>query len=187
MLAPKPNEHPMRYWISLWPTAPLFGVPWRFEGMAPLPPFFRPSAVAAKMSRAGADEAARTVEEAADVAERASDAAGKVVEASVLRTAATPEAPETIVQTTAPEPNGAGSTAAPELLFASAPEAPDDLKLIKGVGPKLEGMLNDMGIYTFAQIAGFTPENLAWVDDNLTAFKGRPLRDDWIAQAKSLM
>jgi NADH-quinone oxidoreductase subunit E len=48
-------------------------------------------------------------------------------------------------------------------------------------------MLNEMGIYRFDQIATFTPENLAWVDANLTAFKGRPTRDDWVSQAKALL
>jgi len=63
----------------------------------------------------------------------------------------------------------------------------DDLKQIKGVGPKLETMLNDLGIYRFDQIAAFSEANLAWVDDKLTVFKGRPLRDDWVAQARALL
>ena len=65
------------------------------------------------------------------------------------------------------------------------PESPDDLKLISGVGPKLEQVLNGLGIWTFAQIAGWQPEEVAWVDDYLQ-FKGRIDRDDWIAQAGAL-
>ena len=61
---------------------------------------------------------------------------------------------------------------------------PDDLKKIGGVGPKLEGTLNDLGIYHFWQIAEFTPDNVAWVDGYLS-FKGRIDRDDWIGQAKA--
>jgi predicted flap endonuclease-1-like 5' DNA nuclease len=34
---------------------------------------------------------------------------------------------------------------------------PDDLKKISGVGPKLEGVLNEMGFYHFDQIAAWTP------------------------------
>ena len=65
------------------------------------------------------------------------------------------------------------------------PETPDDLKLISGVGPKLEQVLNGMGIWSFEQIAAWTPEEVAWVDDFLQ-FKGRIERDEWIAQASQM-
>lgn len=70
-------------------------------------------------------------------------------------------------------------------LYDSRPEGADDLKEISGVGPKLEGVLNDMGIYRFAQIAVWTTDNIAWVDQRLT-FKGRIARDDWVSQARIL-
>jgi NADH-quinone oxidoreductase subunit E len=63
--------------------------------------------------------------------------------------------------------------------------APDNLKLISGIGPKLEQTLHGLGIYHFDQIAAFTPENVAWVDEHLN-FKGRIEREDWINQAKNL-
>ena len=63
---------------------------------------------------------------------------------------------------------------------------PDDLKIIKGIGPKLEKMLNGMGVFHFDQIAIWTGRELAWVDDNLEGFRGRASRDAWIAQAKVL-
>ncbi len=62
----------------------------------------------------------------------------------------------------------------------------DDLKKIKGVGPKLEQMLNNMGFYHFDQIAAWGPEEVAWVDQNLEGFKGRVSRDNWVEQAGSL-
>ncbi len=62
----------------------------------------------------------------------------------------------------------------------------DDLKLIKGVGPKLETLLNSMGFHHFDQIAVWSAAEVAWVDDNLKGFKGRATRDDWVAQAKIL-
>lgn len=62
----------------------------------------------------------------------------------------------------------------------------DDLKRIKGVGPKLEQLLNDMGYFHFDQIAGWTETEIAWVDDNLEGFKGRVTRDDWVGQAREL-
>ena len=65
------------------------------------------------------------------------------------------------------------------------PETPDDLKRISGVGPKLEQVLNGLGIWTFDQIVSWTPQEVAWLDDYLQ-FKGRIERDTWQAQAKTL-
>ncbi len=62
----------------------------------------------------------------------------------------------------------------------------DDLKKISGVGPKLEAMLNELGIFHYSQIAAFTSENIAWVDGYLS-FKGRIERDGWLDQAGALM
>jgi NADH-quinone oxidoreductase subunit E len=70
-------------------------------------------------------------------------------------------------------------------LYTTAPRDADDLKLIKGVGPKLEATLNDLGIYRFEQITTWGAAEIDWVDARLT-FKGRILRDDWVAQAKTL-
>ena len=65
------------------------------------------------------------------------------------------------------------------------PAQPDDLKMISGVGPKIEGILNDLGIYTFAQVASWKKAEREWVDGYLR-FKGRIDRDDWVKQAKAL-
>jgi NADH-quinone oxidoreductase subunit E len=65
------------------------------------------------------------------------------------------------------------------------PAAPDDLKAISGIGPKLEQVLNGLGIWTYAQIAAWTSAEVGWVDDQL-GFSGRIWRDDWIGQAKQL-
>jgi N utilization substance protein A len=62
----------------------------------------------------------------------------------------------------------------------------DDLKQINGIGPKLESVLNELGIFHYSQIAAFSPENVAWVDGYLR-FKGRIERDGWIDQAGALM
>ncbi|MCC5983688.1 MAG: NADH:ubiquinone oxidoreductase [Rhodobacteraceae bacterium] len=61
----------------------------------------------------------------------------------------------------------------------------DDLKQITGVGPVLEDKLNGLGVYHFWQIAGWSDDEIAWVDGFLN-FKGRISRDDWIGQAKTL-
>ena len=65
------------------------------------------------------------------------------------------------------------------------PAKPDDLKLISGVGPKLEGVLNGLGIFKFAQVAKWNKAERDWVDGYLK-FKGRIERDDWVRQAKAL-
>lgn len=65
------------------------------------------------------------------------------------------------------------------------PAKPSDLKAISGIGPKLEKVLNGLGIWTFAQIAAWSPQEIAWVDDYLS-FNGRIGRDGWTAQAAVL-
>jgi NADH-quinone oxidoreductase subunit E len=74
----------------------------------------------------------------------------------------------------------------PATLEAARDGKADDLKMIKGVGPKLEKMLNGMGFFHFDQIAAWTDRELAWVDQNLEGFKGRATRDEWVAQAQKL-
>ena len=59
----------------------------------------------------------------------------------------------------------------------------DDLKKISGVGPKLEGLLNQNGVFHFDQIAAWNTAEIAYMDDQLS-FKGRIERDGWIDQAK---
>ncbi|BAM90878.1 hypothetical protein S58_48990 [Bradyrhizobium oligotrophicum S58] len=63
--------------------------------------------------------------------------------------------------------------------------AADDLKLIKGIGPKNERILNDVGVHHFSQIAEWTPAHASWVGHHM-AFPGRIEREHWIAQAKLL-
>jgi len=62
----------------------------------------------------------------------------------------------------------------------------DNLKAIKGVGPALEKLLNDLGIWHFSQIAAWSEAEIAWVDQNLARFKGRISRDNWKKQAEIL-
>lgn len=74
----------------------------------------------------------------------------------------------------------------PPMLSAPGEGGADDLKRIKGVGPKLEQMLNEMGVYHFSQVAAWNDREAGWVDDNLEGFRGRVSRDDWVAQARIL-
>ncbi len=61
----------------------------------------------------------------------------------------------------------------------------DDLKEIKGIGPKSESALHALNIYYFDQIAAWTPANVAWLDGRI-APKGRIEREEWIVQASLL-
>lgn len=81
---------------------------------------------------------------------------------------------------------GENEGARPAALAAARDGGADDLKKIKGVGPKLEALLNDLGFYHFDQIAGWTGDEVAWVDANLKGFRGRVSRDGWVDQARLL-
>lgn len=74
----------------------------------------------------------------------------------------------------------------PKALTAARNGKPDDLKLILGIGPKLEQLCHRLGFFHFDQIADWTGAEIAWVDDNLEGFKGRVTRDKWVVQAKIL-
>lgn len=61
----------------------------------------------------------------------------------------------------------------------------DDLKMISGIGPKIEEALHSLGIFHFSQIAEWTEENVNWIN-NYLVFKGRVQRENWVGQAESL-
>ncbi|WP_313804128.1 hypothetical protein [Sphingobium sp.] len=111
---------------------------------------------------------------------------------------AAPPAPAPI----APEPIAPEPAPAPTTLVEPAPQpvAPipaspavttpasdsDDLLKLKGVGPKLNSLLIELGVTRYAQIAGWNDADIAAIDAKLGNFKGRPVRDQWIDQAKYL-
>lgn len=82
-------------------------------------------------------------------------------------------------------PVAVADEAKPKTLKAPRKTGADDLKLISGVGPKLEGILNALGFWHFDQVAKWTEAEIEWVDSRLK-FKGRILRDDWMKQAAAL-
>ena len=148
----------------------------------------QPRAPKAKAARpAKAAPSREPAEKPADVAASVSDGAVAVVEK--LKSDAE------VAAAVAGEPASKPATSAPAARMEpedfrrpaeiERPQTPDDLKLISGIGPKLEQVLNGLGVFTFAQIAAWQPEEVAWVDDYLQ-FSGRIDRDDWIAQAGAL-
>jgi predicted flap endonuclease-1-like 5' DNA nuclease len=72
-------------------------------------------------------------------------------------------------------------------IFTERPADPqiDDLKKIRGISRILEGQLNQFGVYTFAQIAAWTPGHVREFSSRL-AFKDRIEREEWVEQAKAL-
>ena len=167
---------------------------------APANPVVAPkAAVAARPSQAPAQAMPARAANAAAPAAKASaspEAAPAAVANKGLATASTAKAPKPESKPAADMPVAANDQSAAKAVeiapedfkkpsVVSKPAQPDDLKLISGVGPKLEASLNEIGIWTFAQIAKWTDAEIAWVDDFLN-FKGRITRDNWIAQADAL-
>lgn len=92
--------------------------------------------------------------------------------------------PENVVAT-APEPVEIVSTPSPAEASIASADA-DDLLKLKGVGPKLQTLLVDLGVTRFAQIAAWKDADIAAIDARLGNFKGRPVRDQWVDQATYL-
>jgi NADH-quinone oxidoreductase subunit E len=61
----------------------------------------------------------------------------------------------------------------------------DDLKMISGIGPKLEQVLNGMGFTRYADIAALGDADVARIEAELGA-GGRIARDGWVEQARTL-
>ncbi|WP_367349723.1 hypothetical protein [Sphingobium yanoikuyae] len=91
-----------------------------------------------------------------------------------------------VEETPAPvvEPAPAPIPASPAV--AAPSDGADDLLKLKGVGPKLGALLTELGVTRYAQIAGWSDSDIAAIDAKLGNFKGRPVRDQWIDQAKYL-
>ncbi|MEP1230483.1 MAG: NADH-quinone oxidoreductase subunit NuoE [Litorimonas sp.] len=65
--------------------------------------------------------------------------------------------------------------------------APDDLKKIKGIGPKFEKELNVNGVYYFRQIGAWKAADVKTVEDKIASLAtGRVKRDEWVKQGKAL-
>ncbi|MDX3899073.1 MAG: hypothetical protein QHC40_00905 [Sphingobium sp.] len=96
--------------------------------------------------------------------------------------AAAPEPAPALAPEPAPIPVSPSVTALP----SDAGQDGDDLLRLKGVGPKLKTLLASLGVTSFAQIAAWTDADIAGIDAQLGSFKGRPIRDQWVDQARYL-
>ena len=88
----------------------------------------------------------------------------------------------------APKKRVAKKAPKPKVLYTDGPTdgKPDDLKLIKGIGPKFEKDLNGKGIYYFRQIGAWKAADVKMVEGVIDSFPGRIGRDEWVRQAKGL-
>ena len=147
-------------------------------------------AVAEAQAAEDATEAKKAAE-AADAAKKAAEekAAAEVDQArkaAAEEAAAEARAAKKAADDKAASAESAGEGTRPEGLDTPRDGGADDLKLIKGVGPKLEALLHELGYYHYDQIANWTKAEVAWVDKNLKGFKGRVSRDGWVDQAQAL-
>jgi NADH-quinone oxidoreductase subunit E len=142
---------------------------------------------APKVSTATAEAERRQVNEAAHAdgtpkaamregATGAESPAGKIDGGKADTKAERAPAPPTVVS---PTVDAAGP------IFQAPAGQKDDLKLISGVGPVMEGRLNAAGVTTWAQLAAMTPDDVAKLEAHLS-FPGRVARDQWIRQAEAL-
>ncbi len=129
---------------------------------------------------------------AGTIAVAAKVAAKPKAKAVPVKAAAAPKA--AAPKTAAPKPTALPKTAA-KPAAAAKPKAvakpkviiPDNLELLKGVGPKLNGLLKSLGVTSFEQVANWKPSDVREIDSKLGNFAGRVGRDNWIDQAKLLM
>ena len=100
--------------------------------------------------------------------------------------------------TSAPAAQGAGAAAGAAQTAETAGQKPlalaaprdgkaDELQKIESIGPAIEALLHDLGIFHFDQIAAWGPAEIAWVDGNLKGFPGRASGDRWVVQAKIIV
>ncbi len=150
------------------------------------------SASKAKSAVAGAKPAAKPKAKAAakpktKSASAASTGTEKATAKPAAKAATKPAAKKPATKTaTKPARKPVAKDGKPEMLKKARASGADDLKQIKGVGPKMETMLNKMGVYHFDQVSGWRAQEVKWVDENLEGFKGRVSRDEWVKQAKVL-
>ena len=109
------------------------------------------------------------------------DGAEKPVKAKKAAPKAEPKPKAEAKPKAAPKPKAAK----PQVIYTDGPTdgEPDDLKKIKGIGPKFEGDLNSKGIYYWRQIAAWKAADIKMVEELIDSIPGRIERDEWVKQA----
>lgn len=84
-------------------------------------------------------------------------------------------------------PTIAATSTEPLPAFLDAPRGtPDNLTLLKGVGDRFAAKLNEIGVFHYRQIAGWSPDEVRIADSKLDTFRGRIERDQLVEQSKLL-
>lgn len=84
-------------------------------------------------------------------------------------------------------PTIAAESAEPLPAFLDGPRGtPDNLTLLKGVGDRFAAKLNEIGVFHYRQIAGWSPDEMRIADSKLDTFRGRIERDQLVEQSKLL-
>lgn len=129
-------------------------------------------------------------ETARNVAEQVADTVERSLDSDVAASGAAPDDRQaTMSNAAALMASGgalAGGVTLTDIGVPAAQGEPDDLRKIKGIGPKLDSLLNSLGITRYDQIAAWDAADIARVDAHLGTFQGRITRDDWIDQADYL-
>lgn len=195
---PKPDESLFEYWTSFSPMAPMLGVPWRFaEGRSgsTTKKTVRPRSVTRPtLVKAAAGQVAPKPTPKPRPAPKAAKA---VDVAPKPKAAAAPSKPSPVAADPKPKASAAPvakqskpkpKPAAPRAKKPAAPApVPDDLTVIKGIGPKMAQKLADKGIVSYAQIAKWRKPTVAKMDAELGGIPGAIERSDWVGQAKALV
>jgi predicted flap endonuclease-1-like 5' DNA nuclease len=155
-------------------------------------------ALGVKMARKGSDDGAAATGETSDpprsppspkvtsaISGAAAGAASAVGAETIATMASDPESTGASVPGPKSPPDDKGSPPAETTANAGASAPHDDLKKIKGIGPKIEATLKAMGITSFDEIANWDRARIDEIDGQLK-FKGRIDREEWVAQASAL-
>lgn len=136
----------------------------------------------AEAARNIAEEAAHKIENAFKDDDKAAAADTPSQESSAVL-AADLTVPASISE---PDPLTSAPAKASPTPTTTLADGSDNLRQLKGVGPKLAALLTELGITRFDQIAAWTDADIARIDPQLGNFKGRIVRDSWIEQARYL-
>ncbi|MBJ7388180.1 MAG: hypothetical protein JHC92_01915 [Sphingomonadaceae bacterium] len=163
----------------------------------PVAPVVQAAVPAAQMAEAEAPLEAAAPKKAAAPEITAPKAAAKPVAEKVKKAKKAKAKAEKVEKAKAEKAPKAEAEKAPKAKAEKAPKAkaaklaptssiPDNLELIKGLGPKVNNLLKGLGVTSFAQVANWTDADVADIDAQLGAFAGRITRDNWIDQAQLL-
>ncbi len=71
-------------------------------------------------------------------------------------------------------------------LNIAAAKVKDDLQVVKGIGPVMEGKLNEFGVYSYEQLGRLKTADIKTLATTLGSFPDRIDRDNWVSQSKNL-